>query len=185
MSIDILQGNHSRYWIVRGCISTCSAINMWIIERKYMYIRKNHAHVYEENICCELLSDWFSLRICACICVCICVLLWDHGWHVSEVGSLLLAQDAVILLVSHWQGEPQIEGQTVITTCRDSHPVPFSHLRNFHKEQLKMLGNHWMGLTTKAYVLSAIRMKLPVPAERHIPPTKENVKFTSLLWFVF
>lgn len=117
-----------------------------------MYIRKIHAHVWEKK-----------------------------ARHVSAVGSLLLAQDAAIFPVTHWQGKPQIEGQTVITTCRDSHPAPFSQLWNFHKTKLKMLENRWIGFTPKAYVLQAITIQLPESGVRHIPPTKENVRFTSLL----
>lgn len=124
VSIDILRGNYRQDQSVRGCISTSRTINMRIIERECMNISTNHAHVqWEKDICWELPSV-FPDSLCTRVCTRSCVIA-DPNDSVDDMwGSLLLAQDAVIFPVSHWQGAAQIEGQTVITMCGDSQPVP-------------------------------------------------------------
>lgn len=47
------------------------------------------------------------------LCVSLCT---DVYFYESQVGSMLLAQDAAIFLVSQRRGEPRIGGQAVITT---------------------------------------------------------------------
>lgn len=52
------------------------------------------------------------------------VLKCDYHSVSVEQAALLLDWDTVIFLMSHRRSQPETEGQTVITTCGDSHVVP-------------------------------------------------------------